>query len=61
MGKHRSFTAEFKAQIVLEIISGAKRSSEICRKHQIKPQLLNQWKKPFSRKRCYTFSGQTAK
>ena len=43
----RSFTAEFKAQAVLEAISGVKSSAEICRQHNIKPQLLSQWKSHF--------------
>ena len=43
----RSFTAEFKAQAVLEAISGVKSSAEICRQHNIKPQLLSQWKRHF--------------
>lgn len=40
----RSFTPEFKAQAVLEAISGVKSAAEICREHKIKPQLFNQWK-----------------
>lgn len=42
--KRRNFTAEFKAQIVLEVISGVKSAAEVCREHEIKPQLLSQWK-----------------
>jgi transposase len=33
----RQFTAEFKAQVVLELLSGAKSSAELCREHQIGP------------------------
>jgi transposase-like protein len=40
----RSFTPEFKAQVVLEVISGVKSAAAICREHEIKPQLFNQWK-----------------
>src|SRR5438876_11169378 len=40
----RSFPAEFKAQIVLELLSGAVSQAELCRKHNVKPQLLGQWK-----------------
>jgi len=45
--QRRSFTAEFKAKIVLEVISGVKPSAEVCREHSIKPQLLSQWKNYF--------------
>jgi transposase-like protein len=47
MAKRRSFTAEFKAQVVLELVSGAKTAAEICREHDIKPQLLSTWKTQF--------------
>lgn len=43
----RSFTPEFKARIVLEVISGVKSAAEVCREHRIKPQLLSQWKSHF--------------
>ena len=47
MATRRRFSQEFKARVVLEIISGVKSTSEICREHNIKPQLLNQWKTHF--------------
>src|SRR5262245_8571240 len=40
----RSFPAEFKAQVVLELLSGSASTAELCRKHNVKPQLLGQWK-----------------
>jgi transposase len=40
----RSFPAEFKAQVVIELLTGAANQAELCRKHNIKPQLLGQWK-----------------
>jgi len=47
MAKHRTFTPEFKAQVVLEVISGAKSASDACRQHGLKPQLLSDWKAQF--------------
>ncbi len=47
MAKRRTFTAEFKARVVLEAISGVKSSAEICREHNIKPPLLSRWKAEF--------------
>lgn len=47
MTKHRTFTPEFKAQIVLEVLSGGKTAAELCRQHSIKPQLLSDWKASF--------------
>lgn len=44
MGKHRSFTPDFKAQVVLEVISGSRSAAEVCRQYELKPQLLSTWK-----------------
>lgn len=40
----RSFPSDFKAQLVLDLLSGAASQAELCRKHNLKPQLLGQWK-----------------
>lgn len=40
----RSFSADFKAQLVLELLSGAASQAELCRKHNINAQLLTRWK-----------------
>lgn len=47
MPKGRVFSAEFKAQVVLEVLSGAKSASAICREHRLKPEVLNRWKAEF--------------
>jgi len=47
MRNRRAFSAEFKARMVLEVLSGAKSAAEICREHQIKPQLFASWKAQF--------------
>ena len=44
MAQRRRFTGEFKAQVVIELLSGAKSAAELCRQHQLSPQLLAQWK-----------------
>jgi transposase len=40
----RSFPDQFKAGIVLDLLSGAASQAELCRKHNIHPQLLGRWK-----------------
>ena len=40
----RSFPAQFKAQVVLELLTGTSTQAELCRKHNLKPQLLANWK-----------------
>ena len=43
----RQFTAAFKAQVVLELLSGAKSSAERCREHQLAASVLADWKSSF--------------
>ncbi len=48
MGKaRRSFTAEFKAEVVLEYLTGQRSAAEICREHQLKDSLFYRWKDEF--------------
>src|SRR5215213_8482313 len=47
MRNRRAFSADFKARVVLEVLSGAKNAAEVCREHQIKPQLFASWKAQF--------------
>ena len=47
MRTRRNFSAEFKAKVVLEALSGAKSTAEICREHNLKPDLLSHWKNQF--------------
>jgi hypothetical protein len=35
--RRRSFTAEFMAQVVLEVLSGLKSQAEVARLHKLKP------------------------
>ena len=47
MGKRRTFSPELKARLVLEELTGVKRGADICREHQLKPQVLSRWKAEF--------------
>ena len=47
MTKHRSFTPEFKAQMVLEVLMGIRSASEACQNYQLKPEMLSIWKAQF--------------
>ena len=40
----RSFPDQFKAQIVLDLLTGAASQAELCRKHNIHPRLLGRWR-----------------
>jgi len=43
----RSFTPEFKAEVVLQYLSGQKSAAEICREHGLKDSLFYRWKDEF--------------
>jgi transposase-like protein len=43
----RSFTPEFKAQVVLDLLRGERPHAELCRLHQLSPSLLALWKDAF--------------
>jgi transposase len=48
MSTHRrQYSAEFKAKLVLEVISGEKTPSEVCRTHKLNMNVLARWRKEF--------------
>ena len=49
MRSQRSFSLEFKRQVVEELLSGESRSAQLCRRYNINPSLLYHWKKQYSR------------
>jgi len=53
--KRRAFTAEFKAEVVLFLLTGLKTQAEICREHQLSPNLLAQWKDAFLKNAAAVF------
>jgi len=57
MRQRRQFSAEFKARVVLEVLSGQKRAPEVCREYQLKPDLLSRWKADFVRQAAMVFQG----
>ena len=44
MAKRRRFTPEFKAEVVLEALSGQSSQAELCRRHNLSEQQLSKWK-----------------
>lgn len=45
--KKRSFSADFKTKVVLELLSGELTAAQIASKYEVTPNSLNQWKKKF--------------
>ena len=44
MAKRRTFSPQFKAELVIAVLTNVKSQAEVCREHQLKPQLLSRWK-----------------
>ncbi len=49
MRNQRTFSQEFKRQIIEELLSGESRPAQLCRRHNISSSLLYHWKKQYGR------------
>ncbi len=49
MRNQRTFSQEFKRQVVEELVSGESRPVQLCRRHNISSSLLYHWKKQYGR------------
>ena len=47
MRKQRSFSPEFKRQVIEELLSGVSTPAQLCRRHEISSGLLYYWKKQY--------------
>jgi len=56
MGKRRTFTKEFKLDILRELES--KSAAEVCRQHGLHAVLINRWKKEYESSPKEAFSGR---
>jgi transposase-like protein len=49
MRNQRSFSLEFKRQVVEELLTGESRPVQLCRRYNITSSVLYHWKKQYSR------------
>jgi transposase-like protein len=49
MRNQRSFSIEFKRQVVEELMSGESRPAQLCRRYNITSSVLYHWKRQYSR------------
>ena len=49
MRNQRSFSLEFKRQVVEELLSGESRPAQLCRRYNISSSILYHWKRQYSR------------
>ena len=55
--KRRTFSREYKIRILREIESGTKQA-EVCRKYDLHPVLVNQWRRIYEKYPDTAFSGK---
>jgi transposase-like protein len=60
MPKHRTFSPEFKAKLILAVVSGEKSAADVCREHSLKPDLLSKWKAHFLANAATVFQREEA-
>ncbi len=60
MRKRRKFAPEFKAKVALEALAGELTLAEIAAKHDIHPNLIQQWKRHARESMPDLFSGKAA-
>ena len=58
MKKRRSVSAEFKAKVALEALTGEKTLAELASKFQVHPNVIATWKKQAQQGMVDTFSGK---
>jgi transposase len=56
--KRRTFTPEFKFEVVMEVVTGQKRPVEICRQHQLSDSTLERWCQRFRERGPDVFVGR---
>ena len=55
--KQRTFTPEFKFQVVMDYLTGKKRRVEVLREHELNDGTLERWIKLFQEKGPQVFAG----
>jgi len=60
MSKRRKFTAEFKAEVVLQVLSGEEELGAIASRLQINPNQIRAWKTQFLEKAPTVFDDNKA-
>jgi transposase-like protein len=61
MRKRRQFTPEFKARVVLDVLTGVQSQAEACRKHGLGAHLLALWETAFIEKAHLIFDSDSAR
>ena len=55
--KQRNYSSEFKAKVVLEVVSGQRTVSEASRAHKVHSSVINRWRNEFLKQAHQAFGG----
>ncbi|NJM96053.1 MAG: IS3 family transposase [Phormidesmis sp. RL_2_1] len=56
--KQRNYSSEFKAKVVLEVVSGQRSVSEASRAHKVHSSVINRWRNEFLKQAHLAFGGK---
>lgn len=56
--KQRNYSSEFKAKVVLEVVSGQRSISEASRAHKVHSSVINRWRNEFLKQAHLAFGGK---
>lgn len=54
----RNYSSEFKAKVVLEVVSGQRTVSEASRAHKVHSSVINRWRNEFLKQAHQAFGGK---
>lgn len=57
MNQRRTFSSAFKAQVVLEVLTGKKTAAQACREYGLKESVLSRWKQTLIEAAPQVFEG----
>jgi len=55
--RRRQFKPEFKARLVIELLTGTTTMAQACQKYQLKQQVVSRWKSDFMERAPEVFAG----
>ncbi len=61
MGTQRSYSPEFKQQVVEELLAGAKRPGQLCRERGIDFSTLRKWREQYAQQGVAAWNGTALK
>lgn len=61
MGTQRSYGAEFKQQVVEELLAGTKRPGQLCREHGIDFSTVRKWREQYAQQGVAAWNGTALK